>query len=241
MSRLLVSVRNLDEARLALAGGAGVIDVKQPARGSLGAADASDLLPIVEAMSHSAPISAALGELLDPRQQLSPEDLDGLSFAKYGLAHCAMQPDWADLWQAKISLFPAGVAPVAVVYADRGAAAPAPQDILRAAVSAEAPVLLVDTFNKQQGPLLAHWRLEKVARFVAQVQDAGLKIALAGSLDVSAIRQLVSLNPDFIAVRGAACNGGRTGSLDAARVSRIASLMTAALQARKLQATSPTD
>lgn len=228
MVRLLVSVRNLDEARLALEGGADVIDVKQPARGPLGAADGADLRPIVRSMSRSLPISAALGELLDPQPRLSREDLAGLSYAKYGLANCATQPDWADLWQAKVSLFPAGVAPVAVVYADPGAAAPAPQDVLKVAVSVGAPVVLVDTFDKQQGHLLTHWSLEKVSQFVALVQDEGLKIALAGSLDMPSIRKLVFLSPDFVAVRGAACRGGRTGSLDAARVRRLSSLMTAA-------------
>ena len=36
---LLVSVRSADEAIAALAGGADVIDVKEPNRGALGAAD----------------------------------------------------------------------------------------------------------------------------------------------------------------------------------------------------------
>ena len=43
MTRLLVSVRNGQEAEAALAGGAHVIDVKEPARGSLGRADETTL------------------------------------------------------------------------------------------------------------------------------------------------------------------------------------------------------
>ena len=39
MAGLLVSVRSADEARTALAGGATVIDVKEPERGPLGRAD----------------------------------------------------------------------------------------------------------------------------------------------------------------------------------------------------------
>ncbi|MCE9552462.1 MAG: (5-formylfuran-3-yl)methyl phosphate synthase [Planctomycetes bacterium] len=224
-SSLLISVRNLDEARLALAGGADVIDVKQPARGPLGAVDAAELRPVVEEMSRSAPISAALGELLDPRQRLSPESLGGLSYAKFGLADCASQPDWADLWLAKTALFPLGVSPVAVVYADPAAAAPPPREILAVAASAGAPVVLVDTFDKQRGNLLTHWTLDAVAQFVTQVQDEGLKIALAGSLDLDSIRQLLPLEPDFIAVRGAVCHGGRAGAIELARVRSLASMM----------------
>ena len=36
MTRLLVSVRSAEEAEIALAGGADVIDVKEPRRGALG-------------------------------------------------------------------------------------------------------------------------------------------------------------------------------------------------------------
>ena len=39
MTRLLVSVRSVEEAEAALAGGADLIDVKEPTRGSLGRAD----------------------------------------------------------------------------------------------------------------------------------------------------------------------------------------------------------
>ena len=43
LARLLVSVRSPVEAQAAVAGGAGIIDVKEPSRGSLGRADASRL------------------------------------------------------------------------------------------------------------------------------------------------------------------------------------------------------
>ena len=41
--RLLVSVRSADEVAAAMAGGADIIDAKEPARGSLGAVDAATL------------------------------------------------------------------------------------------------------------------------------------------------------------------------------------------------------
>ena len=47
MTRLLVSVRNALEAEVALAGGAHVIDVKEPSHGSLGRADEATLAEVV--------------------------------------------------------------------------------------------------------------------------------------------------------------------------------------------------
>ena len=47
---LLVSVRNVTEALTALEAGADVIDVKEPTRGSLGAADSATLAAIAQAV-----------------------------------------------------------------------------------------------------------------------------------------------------------------------------------------------
>ena len=50
MTGLLVSVRNALEAEFAARGGANIIDVKEPARGPLGCADAQTLRNICDAI-----------------------------------------------------------------------------------------------------------------------------------------------------------------------------------------------
>src|SRR3954454_23697054 len=90
---LLVSVRSAAEALAALAGGADVIDVKEPNRGSLGAADDDTIAAVVEAVAGRAFVSAAFGELVelsassngDRRRAL----VAGVSLFKVGLAQCA--------------------------------------------------------------------------------------------------------------------------------------------------------
>ena len=57
--RLLVSVRNLHEARQAVAGGADWIDLKDPHQGPLGPVDATAAQEVAEAFSMSYPLSAA--------------------------------------------------------------------------------------------------------------------------------------------------------------------------------------
>jgi len=225
MPQLLISVRNLEEARLAAAAGADVIDVKNPARGSLGAADENELRRIVQELGPTLPLSAALGELLDTDGTAAAPDtssLGGLSYAKFGLAGCDSRPGWRCLWRDQIARFPPGVAAAAVIYADQGSHAPPAHQVLSAAVSCGAHVVLVDTWNKQQGHLLMHWTIDDLACLSGQVRAEGLKLALAGSLTSPVIEQILPLRPDFIAVRGAACRGGRTGPLDPQRVRQLA-------------------
>src|SRR5437879_2488209 len=62
---LLVSVRSSEEAAAALAGGAHVIDIKEPAHGSLGRADDQTVSAVLACVAGRRPVSAALGELVD--------------------------------------------------------------------------------------------------------------------------------------------------------------------------------
>src|SRR5437016_8528136 len=60
--QLLVSVSDASEARAALAGGADVIDAKDPRRGALGAVPSPVLAAIYDAVGSRRPVSAALGD-----------------------------------------------------------------------------------------------------------------------------------------------------------------------------------
>src|SRR5947207_1220934 len=91
--QLLVSVRNLEEARSALAGGCDVLDIKAPERGSLGMADVQEIAGILGgtredrcADCRELPVSAALGEALDWRDVVPPALPAGLMYLKLGTA-----------------------------------------------------------------------------------------------------------------------------------------------------------
>jgi len=93
MTQLLVSVRNAAEVELALAGGASLIDVKEPRHGSLGRAEDATLAEVVRAVGGRRPVSAALGELLDGSRAL-PSVLPELGYVKWGLSGSASFPVW---------------------------------------------------------------------------------------------------------------------------------------------------
>ena len=61
--KLLVSVIDADEARLAVAGGVDVVDVKNPAEGSLGAPAPGVIAQVRDVLPSDQPLSVALGDL----------------------------------------------------------------------------------------------------------------------------------------------------------------------------------
>lgn len=230
--RLLISVRNASEAERAIRGGADWIDVKEPQRGALGAADATVVRQVVAAVQSRVPVSVALGELLDADADRSrseralssakPSLMDGVVLAKYGLAGCANQSDWRTQWHRATRGLPAAVGPVAVVYADwRTALAPDPMDVVDAAVQVGCRTTLIDTFDKSRGNVFGCWPANDLAQFVLHLKKQGMMVVLGGSLKVDDFETAVNVSPDYLAVRGAACAGDRRGELQEDRVRKI--------------------
>jgi uncharacterized protein (UPF0264 family) len=238
MTKLLVSVRSPAEAEIARDEGVDLVDVKEPSRGSLGAADLATLAAIVRRLDRQVPLSAALGELLEGKSL--PRSLaHQLLYAKFGLAGCATQVDWAHRWEQAIAALPPGVLPAAVAYADwRAAGAPEPWTVLAEATRLGCDAILLDTWDKSQGALTGHVDIGELGRFVAVSHAAGLRIAVAGSLDWNHFEMVLALAPDYLAVRGSVCVGDREGQLDRTLVRRLARLVHQG--ARHASATAPT-
>jgi len=232
---LLVSVRSAEEAAIALEGGADLIDVKEPHRGSLGAADPAVWRQVLDAVGGQVPVSAALGELVaDFTPDLLPHTA-GLAFVKVGLSQCASAGDWAVRWTRAMDHLPRGVRPVAVAYADwRTARSPSPGQILPIAARLAAPYLLVDTFSKSAGGLFDHMSIAQIDALRESAARHHIGLVLAGSLDESTMRKLAPLAPAYFAVRGAACAGERTQAIALTRVKRLATIVrTSVARARQ--------
>jgi (5-formylfuran-3-yl)methyl phosphate synthase len=223
MTRLLVSVRDADEAEIALAGGADLVDVKEPSRGSLGRADDTVIAEVLRRVSERRPVSAALGELRDWRGELPPA---GLTYVKWGLAGCGGSERWrTDLTEIAQQL--SGCSPVAVVYADwREAEAPESWEIIDFVIQSPIRVLLVDTWKKEGATLLDWMNYDSIDNLCRQCRSSNVTVALAGSLGTEEIQTLLPSRPDWIAVRGAACaEGERTGGIMRERVRVLKDLL----------------
>ncbi len=60
-------------------------------------------------------------------------------------------------------------------------------------------------------------------------EGGGLFTALAGSLGEPGLRTALALGADIVGVRGAACDGGRTGRVSVARVAALSAFVAAAV------------
>ena len=210
MAGLLVSVRSAREARAALAGGAVLIDVKEPSRGPLGRAPDTAIRAVLKQVAPHCPVSAALGEL---RQQEPAFGGHGLSYVKWGLSGYGQGRRWQrDLALAAADLSRSSPAsrPVAVAYADwEAASAPRPFDVCRFACENRWRAFLLDTWSKDGRTLLDCVSREEVSHLCATCRAAGVRVALAGSLDAGQIRRLRPVQADWFAVRTAACRASR--------------------------------
>jgi uncharacterized protein (UPF0264 family) len=215
-------VRSAAEAEIALAGGADLIDVKEPSRGPLGPADPLTWAAIRSLVAGRRPTSVALGELLDSATPSLASQCEGFAFAKFGLAGCHDRAGWIALWQRAVRSLPPGTQAVPVAYADwRAARAPSPRVVIALAQWSPARLALIDTFDKSDGCLLSHLDFEYLRELSGEAREAGVELALAGSLDSEAIAALRELQPRYFGVRGAACSGGRAGPIDLARVKSL--------------------
>jgi hypothetical protein len=122
---------------------------------------------------------------------------------------------WTRAFETFQAELPPGIEPVAVAYGDwQAAEAPPPSEIVGRAAAAGCRVLLLDTFDKQGPGILEAAPPNLLVSWIASADQAGLAVVLAGRLTVRELPLAWALGPRVLAVRGAACVGGRWGRVD---------------------------
>jgi uncharacterized protein (UPF0264 family) len=220
---LLISVRSADEVKAALDGGADLIDVKEPARGSLGIAEAEVVGAVIKAVKGKVPVSAALGEFSSNLLTEAHWHMElKLDYVKWGLAGYTASVGWGeDLLETRRQL-PAGMEAVCVAYADweRAKSVP-PAELVKFAKRFRWRAFLLDTCVKDSKTLLNFMKPPEVTELVEGLRRGGVKVAIGGSLAPEQLKQLKDVNPNWYAVRGSACAGGkRDGTIDLGRVKK---------------------
>ena len=223
--RLLVSVVDAGEAGVAAAAGADIVDVKNPAEGSLGAPSPAVIAGVRAAVPAELPVSAAIGDMPDLPGTAALAALgaasSGAAFVKVGLWGVSTEDAAVALLRAVRDAVPGAVV-VAAGYADarRVAASPLTPELLPGvARAAGAGVCLLDTAVKDGRGLLAWLSPSALTELVDEAHAAGLEVALAGALRAEDLPVVRATGADIAGVRSAACGDGRrSGPLDAARV-----------------------
>ncbi len=211
-----------------MAGGADIVDAKDPAAGALGAVSLGMLQAIARQVGGAHPFSAALGDAADEESvgKLAAAFVAaGADFVKVGLAgtsECARA-------RALLASAAAGASRrrvVAVAYADHWRVGSLPAaDVLRVAASLRLGGVLLDTADKQGAGLRGVMTSSALAEWIEFAHRHRLVAAIAGKLTADDVAVLRTTSADILGVRGAACAGGRTGQISTARVSILRALV----------------
>jgi (5-formylfuran-3-yl)methyl phosphate synthase len=230
--RLLVSVVDAAEARLAVAGGVDIVDVKNPAEGSLGAPAPAAIAEVRNALPPELELSVAIGDLPSLPGTAALAALGaarcGAAYVKIGLWGPSTAEEAVAVLRAAREAVDGNAAVVAVAYADavRVRSRPLPPgQLVTAAREAGVHGCLLDTAVKDGRGLLRSLSADALARLVAEAHDAGLEIALAGELRAEDLPAVRATGADIAGVRSAACRDGRrTAALDPERIARLRAL-----------------
>lgn len=228
--QLLVSVDCVVEARAAIAGGADIVDAKDPRHGALGAVSIDVLREIRGAVGAARPVSAAIGDAVDEgtiERTAFEYAAAGAAFVKVGFGGIADAARVAALARsAQRGAAAAGASIVLVSYADADRTASVGwQAIASIAAGTNARGVLLDTADKNGPGLRSFVDLEAMRACARFAHDHGLLIACAGKLTLDDLAFVRDLGADVAGVRGAACEGGRTGRVSAARVRALHAAM----------------
>jgi uncharacterized protein (UPF0264 family) len=231
--RLLVSVASAAEASAALAGGADIIDAKNPFVGALGAVCLEVFRAIQASVAGARPVTAAIGDGVDEtitERTACTFAAAGAALVKVGFAGVTSAAGVEAMTSAARRGARMGgdgrSGVIAVAYADaHRVGSVAAEAVIGAAVRGGATGVLLDTADKGGPGLRELLAPDALAAWVARARAAGLLVALAGKLTADDLSSVREAGADIAGVRGAACEGD-------ARLDRVSAVKVRLLRSR---------
>jgi uncharacterized protein (UPF0264 family) len=212
--KLLISPKNETEAAEAIAGGANIIDVKNPKEGTLGANFPWVIKRIRQITPKGIEVSCTLGEVPNLPGSMALAALGaattGVDYIKAGLCGLKTPEEAVYLMRNVVKAakdFNPSIKVVVSGYADAGRIGTVdPLLIPEVAHKAQADVAMIDTAIKDGKSLFTFLTMPQLRRFVDMAHSYDLKAALAGSLKKEDLPVVYSLGADVVGLRGAACS-----------------------------------
>lgn len=233
--QLLISVVDAGEVAAALAGGPIILDLKNPAEGSLGAPAPETIRAVRRLAPRPQKLSVAIGDMPNLPGTAALAALgaaaSGADYVKVGLRGPQTEAEAVTLLIAvrrAVADFPE-TAVIAAAYADAGRAGTLdPLRLPRLARAAGVAGCLIDTALKDGRPAFDFLPRDAVRGLAQEAHAAGLLFALAGTLSAEDLPGLGALGVDVAGVRSAACREGRrSGPLSAERVRHLHAMLQA--------------
>ncbi len=221
MTQLLISVKNVNEALIALDADVDIIDLKDPDNGALGALDLDTSANILQALSGAAIVSATtivsatVGEhhaslhdlIFDIRTRVEI----GADIVKIAVSQLFYEADFM-IEMAKLTNEDIKI--VAVFFADESV----DLNLLKKIQQMGFFGAMLDTKSKQQNLLQVQAKSD-LQIFTQKCNQHQLKYGFAGSLKSQDIVNLIKYNPTYIGFRGGVCeNNMRKSALSAYKV-----------------------
>ncbi len=222
MIKLLLSVKNMEEALLALEAGVDIVDLKDPNVGALGALDLHVTERIVRAINGRGLLSATVGEnhaaLDELIVSIQARAHLGVDIIKIGVSALFYT---ADFFTEMRKLTGAGAKMVAVFFADEAI----DFNLLETLQKIGFYGAMLDTKTKQFG-LLELLAQAEINKFVHLCSNLDLESGLAGSLKAQHIEIVREINPTYIGFRGGVCkNFKRESALSENKVLEAKSML----------------
>jgi hypothetical protein len=214
--KVLISPSDEKEAVEAIAGGADIIDVKNPREGALGANFPWVIKRIREIAPPHVEVSCTLGDVPNLPGAMSLAAVGaattGVDYVKAGLYGLKTKDDAVYLMKnigRAIRDFDSSIKVAATGYADAARIGSVnPLLVPEIAYEAEVDIAMVDTAVKDDKNLFSFLTAKQLASFVEKAHVYGLEVALAGSLRKEHLPMVYSLGAEVVGLRGAACTYG---------------------------------
>lgn len=241
--KLLISPKNAREAAEAIAGGADIIDVKNPSEGPLGANFPWVIKEIRKLTPEKLEVSCTIGE--------APSIPASIALAAYGAASLGVDYVKVGLYGTKtlqnavtllqnvsraVKDYNPKVQVVAAGYADfQRAQSIDPLLVPQAAAEAKVEVAMLDTAVKDGKRLFDFLTNEQLSEFVGLAHKKCLGAALAGSLRKQDLPAIYNSGADIAGVRGAACSNSNrvTGHITKEKVRELAEIIEQASREKR--------
>ena len=226
---MLVSPINAVEAEAAMAGGADILDVKNPREGSLGANFPWVIRSVAEVAAGRVPVSATIGDFDFKPGTASLAALgaafSGADYIKVGLLKIRDRDEAAEMLRPlvrSVKEFDANKRLVAAAYSDASRVGSiSPMDLPEVAAECGADVVMVDTAIKDGRTTFEFMTESEISDFIALGHDLGMEVAIAGTIKFGDLALLKRVGPEIIGVRGAVCGGDRAGEIKEELVRRM--------------------
>jgi uncharacterized protein (UPF0264 family) len=214
--KLLISPKDLEEAKIVISSGVDFIDCKNPSEGSLGA----NYPWIIKSMKELIPLestqllSATIGDFPNLPGSASLAALgaavSGADIIKIGLKGPKNELQGIKLMEKvvkSVKEYNKNILIVTAGYADqiRMDSSPKFLTIPTIAAKAGADIAMLDTYFKDGKCPFDFLSVDQLSQFKEKAKEANLQVALAGSLKLQDINKIKQISPDIIGVRRIVC------------------------------------